>query len=495
MPIRPGPPNNPLKIKPYSTFLRPVPVPGMAHDEGDLTCVRFNETWRSYILGALEILRWQDVWEGSGIEIEATLDQVEALYAAIAEGSCTDVTAIYDVRADGCILEVQRTEGGEWEELSDFTGCADGGTPGPPGPTGPVGPPGDPCDCEVCSGVYSGAGPTETVELVDVANACGFAAGMADWLHGEYEASLLLANQLFQAGSTIASIAIGLVEAIPLLGGVASAILTFAEFAETITFELLEYAESDEWHDWILCECYCYFLAHPAIDLEAMEEFLAWLTNKAFLLPPQGPLLVVVGQPFAGLLAGAHPPDVLKRANFYALEESIDCIDCECPFDWMVEFFEGDGLGDWTIEEHFLPGPDVGCQPVHDQVNDLIEGCTPMANAQVGAAVTIELPADTEVTSIYARVAWNRTRPYLTDNIIGITTEDVEGDPIFNRLYKRGGAGEYIEAFTWEGNISSPGGGGLLRVGGATRNNNDSDGSYWRLERLIVAGFGTSPFE
>lgn len=321
----------PEDIKPYTTFLRPVEIPGVAHDDGDLMCVRFNQTWRSYILGALEILRWSDVWKGDPAEVEATLDQVERMYAAFTEGSCTDMTSIFDVRSDECILEVQRVEGGQWEQIGDFSECGAEGPVGPPGPPGPVGPPGDPCDCSVCSGVFSGVGPTEEVILADAVNVCGFAAGMAEWIHGEFEGSLLLAKQLFEAGKSVADIALRLFEAIPIIGSVASAVREFAEFAALITFELLEYAEFDEWHDWLREKMYCFFICRQTVDLETMADFKQFMIDQTIFLPPQGPLLVLIGQPFAGFAVGWHVPDLLVRGAFYATQESIDCIEFECP--------------------------------------------------------------------------------------------------------------------------------------------------------------------
>lgn len=495
MPPARRPEPNPLAITPYSTFLRPVPVPGVPFDEGDQVCVRFSETWRSYILGALEVLRWKDMWKGSESEVEDTLHEVEALYAAIAAGSCTDMTTFYDIRGVGCTLEIQRTEEGPWEQVADFSACGAEGPPGPPGPQGEQGAAGDSCDPESCNSAASATGPYETVTLVDEDNACGFASGMALWMHGEFEASLLLAKQLFEAGQTVATIAISLLEAVPILGGLASAILAFAEFAETITFELLEYAESDEWHDWIKCKCFCYFQTHREVSLAGMENFLSWLQNEAWTLPPQGPLLVVIGQPFAGFIAGAHHPSVLRRANFYAQQESIDCIDCECPFDWLEDFLGGD---DWHAEFVFREGfwgSSPGCYGSYDPVDDRVVGCTPVPGSAVGTWFNLELPADTTITAIIGKVAWNRTREYLTDIIFHVLSQENEGEIVEHETWERDEGGPHVEQFGWDGSISYSSGDGRLILGGGTRNNEAGDGSYWRLIKLSIAGKGPNPFE
>lgn len=330
MPIRPGKPLEPLDIVPYSTFLRPVPVPAEGFHDGNQICVTFSESWRSYILGALEILRWRDIWDGSPEDVALTLDRVEELYAHFATGSCTDMTSFYDIRGVGCTLEIRRTSEGPWEQIADFSECGAVGPPGPPGPQGEPGADADPVDCGVCDEAYSGEGPQEAVTLEDEENACGFAAGMAQWIHGEFEGSLVLANQLFQAAEKFAIIALRLFESIPIIGSVASAILPFAEMAGDITLELLEYAESDLWHDWIREKAYCFFLCHQTVTLETMQDFKQYMIDQSIFLPPQGPLLVVIGPVFAGFAVGWHPPTLQVRGAFYATEESIDCIEFEC---------------------------------------------------------------------------------------------------------------------------------------------------------------------
>jgi hypothetical protein len=443
----------------------------------------------------LEVLRWKDMWEGTESEVEDTLHEVEALYAAIAAGSCTDMTTFYDIRGVGCTLEIQRTEDGPWEQVADFSACGAEGPPGPPGPQGVQGVAGDSCDPESCNSAASATGPYETVILVDEANACGFASGMAEWMHGEFEASLLLAKQLFEAGQTVATIAISLLEAVPILGGVASAILEFAEFAGTITFELLEYAESDEWHDWIKCKCFCYFQTHREVTLAGMENFLSWLQNEAWTLPPQGPLLVIIGQPFAGFISGAHHPSVLRRANFYAQEESIDCIDCECPFDWLEDFLGGDG---WHAEFVIREGSysyQQGCYGSYSPTNDRVVGCTATPGNVVGTWFNLELPADTTITAIVGKVAWNRTRQAYIDTIFHVLSQEGEGDIVEHKMWQSSEGGPHVEQFGWDGSISYSSGDGRLILGGWTRNNDAGDGSYWRLVKLSIAGKGLNPFE
>lgn len=495
MPTRPGKPLEPMDIVPYSTFLRPVPVPAAGFHDGEQICVTFSEEWRSYILGALEILRWRDMWDGSPEDVALTIDRVEELYAHFAAGSCTDMTSFYDIRGDGCTLEIKRTPEGSWEQIADFSACGAEGPQGEKGDQGDVGPQGDSADCGDCDATYSGEGPTETVELTDEANACGFAAGMAIWIHGEFESSLLLANQLFQAGRAISYIALQLFETIPIIGSFASAVRTFADFASTITFELLEYAESDEWHDWIREKAYCFFRQRMTVDLETMQDFKQYMIDESIFLPPQGPLLVLIGQPFAGFAAGWHPPTLQVRGAFYAQEESIDCIEFECPFDWVEDFLDGGG---WHDEFEFRWGSEAfgeGCWGSHDPVLDRVDGCTPVPGSAVGTWFDLPLPVDTTITTIVAKVEWNRTRNYLTDNVFHVMSRDGEGEFVYHEMFQRAEGGVHVETFRWDGTISYGSGDGKLIPGGWCRNHNASDGSYWRLVKLSISGTGTNPFE
>lgn len=486
---------NPQDIKPYSTFFRPAAIPETAHDEGDLICVRYNQEWRGYILGALEALRWRDAWKGSKAEIDATIDNVERLYMAVMSGDCTDMSSIYDLRVTDCGLEVQRVEAGEWILIGDFSECGAVGPEGPTGPVGPAGPEGPPGDCTDCQEAVSPEGLTETTPIVSDESACGIAAGLADWLQGEFGASLLLAKQLFEAGQIVTQIALGLVESIPFLGGIASAIVEFAEGAETYTQEMYDYAVGDDFHDLLLCEFYCYWKLHPELSTGAMVAFLDYMKAKFIVLPPQGPLLVIIGQPFAGFLDGGNPATMLRRANFYALEESIDCIDCDCPFDWIVELLEGDGWTTAFIIREGSPAYGQGCYGSYNAAQDRVEGCTPGPGLAVGTWFHVSMPAETIITGVFGKVTWNRTRPVYADSVWSVMSQDGDGEIVHHQDNWVSDGGEGENTFVWEGEINIASGDGKLILGGYTRNNYDGDGSYWRNTRLVVAGTGPNPFE
>ncbi len=129
------PTTNPHLIRFYAPFTRALPVPSAGVFDDPKTCVSVNESWASILLGALEPLRWDDMWAGG--DKQALLGQVEALIAAFAEGNCTPM--ISGLRVNGCDLEVQYGDDPAWVVVGDLTACA---VPGPQGEQGPAGPQG-----------------------------------------------------------------------------------------------------------------------------------------------------------------------------------------------------------------------------------------------------------------------------------------------------------------------------------------------------------------
>lgn len=132
------PTTNPHLIRFYAPFTRALPVPSAGVFDDPKTCVSVNESWASILLGALEPLRWDDMWAGG--DKQALLGQVEALIAAFAEGNCTPM--ISAIRVNGCDLEVQYGDNPAWITVGDLTACAVPGPQGEQGPAGPQGPAG-----------------------------------------------------------------------------------------------------------------------------------------------------------------------------------------------------------------------------------------------------------------------------------------------------------------------------------------------------------------
>lgn len=69
--------------KPFAPFPRPVPIPGVDFDEGDLFQVQLSGAWVGPVLGALETLLELDAWQGDAAEQLAAVDEATRLIASI----------------------------------------------------------------------------------------------------------------------------------------------------------------------------------------------------------------------------------------------------------------------------------------------------------------------------------------------------------------------------------------------------------------------------
>ncbi len=131
----------PEVIRPYDVRLNPRPVPSEGVFDAPTVKICVNSTWVSHVDGVLERLLYRDAWLGNQAEVQRALGEVRKLLAALARiGSCEDM-AITDIRVNGCSLEVQYDNSGDWVIVGDLTACA---VPGPQGPQGEPGEPGPP---------------------------------------------------------------------------------------------------------------------------------------------------------------------------------------------------------------------------------------------------------------------------------------------------------------------------------------------------------------
>lgn len=87
------PTRDPLEMPWYAPFVEPVQVPNAAHDQGTLRCFSINEKWIPYLLGALQVLKWPDVWKGTESEVLGAVGEAEALYNTLMSGNlpCTGI--------------------------------------------------------------------------------------------------------------------------------------------------------------------------------------------------------------------------------------------------------------------------------------------------------------------------------------------------------------------------------------------------------------------
>lgn len=74
----------------YSPRLTPTPIPSAGVFDEPTRCLTINAEWASHVIGTLEALSQRDTWVGTDEEIEAAIDQVEELIAALSKGECVN---------------------------------------------------------------------------------------------------------------------------------------------------------------------------------------------------------------------------------------------------------------------------------------------------------------------------------------------------------------------------------------------------------------------
>lgn len=478
---------DPTKIKPYDTAFRPLPVPTAAPDDAPLRCFTLNEEWLSYLLGMLERLRWADAWQGTPQEVDQATRRVQDLLYILQVGNCSDMSTIYDIRITGCAIEVQRSEGGEWELLGDLSTCGAEGPPGPPGPAGPQGeqgPPGEDGD----PGTASHTGAFETITEWDDVKACNIAEGLADWLREYFVNSLLILKQAAQATAAVGSWIDLLVSGVPIIGGVIDAITDFADIGATIAQELLDYANTSDWRDWIKCDLYCRLLkVNGDLTEEKMSEIIEAHHDAAAALPPQGPLLTVIGQPYSLYLYAVRREEIYRRANFYQTTTAFSCEDCpDCGWSVFFDFTLSD-CG-WSPYDPPLPDPrgplgtwqsGVGWKPV----------CSTSPGGTTSNGVSGLERAWTAATITGYEIEYSATYGFISD-----------GQPAHS-VYKLLDGYELIEQWTdfgadrvrsWEGEESMEG----MNIGlNASRNNTGNCSGDITLTGIRLYGTGDVPPE
>jgi len=93
--IYPNPDNYPV-----SSFLSPVPPPGIDPDEGGLLLVAYSPEWREVLLGACMQLLNPATWQGTDAEKTRALDRAETLRLMLTEDLSSVPTPFWDEAQD-----------------------------------------------------------------------------------------------------------------------------------------------------------------------------------------------------------------------------------------------------------------------------------------------------------------------------------------------------------------------------------------------------------
>ena len=125
--------NRPELIQRYAPFIPGIPTPAQDWDEFPKICVTFNQTWIPLIIGAMETLRWPDLYSDDQGRAEHIAMQAQALIDAFSNGNIPcmggDVYLLRQKPGSPCVLEQSVDNGLTWIVAFDYGLCSISTTP------------------------------------------------------------------------------------------------------------------------------------------------------------------------------------------------------------------------------------------------------------------------------------------------------------------------------------------------------------------------------
>ena len=338
------PTTNPYLIKLYAPFKRALPIPTTDVFDNPTIQLCLNAEWAAYLLGALEPLRWDDLWQGSDLAAkEHVLGQVQALmFALTGEGSCDMLVDVRQNTGSPCLL--QKTDDGEtWVTFANLQKC-------PPklrlGPTGGTEYSTD--DGETWTPIDTPPIPVRVpVEGQD--DKCLAAANAVEVMRQTW----LEFDRLFGTGATPYVIAAGIISLLAII------IFYPPAFAAVLVFFLELYAlmssitgddfDSDK-QDELRCILYC---ASEITDGVVTFNFSEVYDQVHSMWTPVVNYNVWTAMDYLLNIVGS---DGLNRAGATTAvtEATCDCVDC--PAEWCYVF-------DFTVNSYFDTNDSSGWTP------------------------------------------------------------------------------------------------------------------------------------
>lgn len=335
-------PYYPLALWNYTPVLNAMPaLPINSATEAPLVCVQFSAALVPYVLGLLEIYRWSDKFKGTQEEVNKSLGIIQDFIVLLTEGNCPDcpenpMPTVWKFTAE-CGLEYSNDNGGTWNSVPGWSSFAeacfkgDQGESGPVGPVGPVGPSGEDCECTDPVPVQ----PPVPVGEDRCVTACNIAFGLGDYFYQQFEDKLDWLEAAFEATTILTDLAGDFIEAFPVLGALVDAVINFIESVAETDIPALRGENNAAFKENMQCKLY-ELMANDTDEFTAvyLDGIRQELQSYMLLLPPQGPLLTLIGQSYAGLLGLFSPNELLRRANLYKDNEGecglcdVDCGNC-----------------------------------------------------------------------------------------------------------------------------------------------------------------------
>lgn len=232
---------NPLNIKRYAPFLPGLPTPEQDWDQGKKILVCFNEDWAELLVGALEPLRWADLWDDSEGKASDYSRSVQNLMDALSNTGCEcdDLCTCFSA----CVVSSEEVQ---------FALEAIGQENGSLAPSGG-------------SGTQQIAPSERTRDLLPATYQCSndhaFATARAV-VEGIDDAVIEVLQALELVSNTFEAAAIAS-DAVPIVGIVPAAGSRMADFMINTLTEVYEAAWSDQVRDIIACELFCKIIESP----------------------------------------------------------------------------------------------------------------------------------------------------------------------------------------------------------------------------------------
>ena len=334
------------KIRPYDPHIFPLEAIETDPASPPLVCVSFNVEWLPLILGSLRALTTDFMWKGTQEQQDVMTDNAAWLMRRF-EDRCM---SIQDIRIEGGELQVKFCEDDLWTTVGSIP-QGEPGEPGEPGATPIVvwegtslgwdydndgisdtglvdlrGADGD-CTCED----YPDAPPIE--DTGDLGNLCAGAIGLFTWINEQYQDSLQRIQGWILAGQTVYKIAGSLIDAIPIIGDIAGAVIDYAaDVAEKDINHLITIANEVTWIEkgWERFYCALQDEGYP-ITTEKMAHALYNVIAPQYATDlPYPPFITFAGQSFAAFLTVVRSREALRRLAIYMKETQYDCELFEC---------------------------------------------------------------------------------------------------------------------------------------------------------------------
>lgn len=347
--------------EPFIPFKKPLEMTLPEPNEPPLAFICISRAWLPVVLGALTTLQDRATWGTDEALAKENMSKAGDLILRFFTQECTN---LMEFRQTGCVLEALID--GVWTPLIDVSTCGAQGEQGPQGvpgatggtgATGPQGEPGTPGQTAPDPDVPPGGAVPITNRTQQL---CAMAQGFTAWLVDKVSSGVMTMKAAAQAGKAVVDWAGAVVDAIPIFGALIRKVVDGAyQLAVKGDFDDV-YAQliDPAFYEWAYCIVYCYLRNHVDTEFKLEHAIGAWeeLNNKAFALPPGGPLITFYGQPFALISGGLSQQAIMQHFVLYADETSNDCeLAClDCARDTFCRMFDKDGgLETWEPWEGF----------------------------------------------------------------------------------------------------------------------------------------------